>query len=561
MCVCVCGKIGPTAQFHVGQKVSGVVALIDRDIGVIVRLDNGKKGLVPIVKKEQYYRFANLFPVGSKVDAKVCNADPSNLQLELNLSTEEKPEKKFGKVQYKWREMTEGDFLVVHLFKKISNGDLLVKVPHSDFGIGIIKKQNYPSTLDVSKMLPSDKIQAWVYKIIEYNAEDQKNHKGKCRVEFTMNRKQIKLNKTPSMAEKKIDPNPDAKVLEKMEKELQNLDQAKTVKEEDEIPELDLFIDKTGEEVPVDDGNENPFEHEDKDGRDEDDEHKDDDEHEEYEDGDHDANSEEERQIRALGLNLEESKTERDLIDDENDDNDEDKDMEDRIEPNESTEKIASMQPEILSMDVVSKKELSESKGNVKVPESPKEFEKLLVSSPNSSVIWIRYSAFYLGKRNVGRARQILKRALEVILDTEERERLNIWIAWMNLEYMYGTEETLLKIFKSACKNCDEKDCYLKFVEILSRDMNKTDPKHKELTYKYYNQMLTKFSHDKQVYIAYGKFLFDEFKRTKDIKYKEDARNILKKGLYYLNSNRLSQISLIQKFALYVIYLYIYINE
>lgn len=32
----------------------------------------------------------------------------------------------------------------------------------------------------------------------------------------------------------------------------------------------------------------------------------------------------------------------------------------------------------------------------------------------------------------------------------EEQEKLNVWVALLNLENMYGTEETLMKVFERA---------------------------------------------------------------------------------------------------------------
>ena len=53
----------------------------------------------------------------------------------------------------------------------------------------------------------------------------------------------------------------------------------------------------------------------------------------------------------------------------------------------------------------------------------------------------------------------------------EEQEKLNVWVAWLNLEMNYGDppEDVALKLFQRALTYNDQKKLYMAFVGILER--------------------------------------------------------------------------------------------
>lgn len=102
-----------------------------------------------------------------------------------------------------------------------------------------------------------------------------------------------------------------------------------------------------------------------------------------------------------------------------------------------------------------------------KGPESNADFERLLLGSPNSSYLWIQYMSFQLQLSEVDRAREIARRAVEAINFREEQERLNVWIALLNLENVYGTDESLDKTFKEAARANDSKTVHLRLAAIF----------------------------------------------------------------------------------------------
>ncbi|KAF9076092.1 hypothetical protein BDP27DRAFT_1313888 [Rhodocollybia butyracea] len=104
-----------------------------------------------------------------------------------------------------------------------------------------------------------------------------------------------------------------------------------------------------------------------------------------------------------------------------------------------------------------------------KAPESNADFERLLLGSPNSSYLWIQYMSFQLQLAEIEKAREIGRRALDKISFREEAEKLNVWIALLNLENAYGTDETLEKISKDAARANDSKTVHLRLASIFDQ--------------------------------------------------------------------------------------------
>lgn len=102
-------------------------------------------------------------------------------------------------------------------------------------------------------------------------------------------------------------------------------------------------------------------------------------------------------------------------------------------------------------------------------PESNADFERLLLGSPNSSFLWVQYMSFQLQLSEVEKAREIARRALQTISFREEQEKLNVWIALLNLENIYGTEESMEATFKDAARHNDSKTIHLRLATIFDQ--------------------------------------------------------------------------------------------
>eukprot|EP00796_Vickermania_ingenoplastis_P005696 gene5696-4061_t len=83
-------------------------------------------------------------------------------------------------------------------------------------------------------------------------------------------------------------------------------------------------------------------------------------------------------------------------------------------------------------------------------PSNAEEFQRLLLASPNSSYLWTQFMAHYVKLQKLEEARQTAERALQTISPRLDEELLNVWVAYMNLENLYGTGESLNAVFKRA---------------------------------------------------------------------------------------------------------------
>lgn len=135
-----------------------------------------------------------------------------------------------------------------------------------------------------------------------------------------------------------------------------------------------------------------------------------------------------------------------------------------------------------------------------KQPESTAEFERALVSSPNSSYLWIQFMSFQLALSEIDKARKIGRRALDTIAFREEEEKLNIWLALLNLENAHGSPESFDKLFKEAAQYNDAKTVYLRAATILAQS-NKA-----EAAAELYQRACKKFGQSPDVWASYAEF-------------------------------------------------------
>ncbi|XP_034352866.1 protein RRP5 homolog [Arvicanthis niloticus] len=134
-------------------------------------------------------------------------------------------------------------------------------------------------------------------------------------------------------------------------------------------------------------------------------------------------------------------------------------------------------------------------------PQSADDFDRLVLSSPNSSILWLQYMAFHLQATEIEKARAVAERALKTISFREEQEKLNVWVALLNLENMYGSQESLSKVFERAVQYNEPLKVFLHLADIYTKS-----EKFKEAG-ELYNRMLKRFRQEKAVWIKYGAFV------------------------------------------------------
>ena len=178
------------------------------------------------------------------------------------------------------------------------------------------------------------------------------------------------------------------------------------------------------------------------------------------------------------------------------------------------------------------------------LPESADAFEKLLISSPNSSYLWIRYLAFHVSLTQLDQARDVAEKALAKINFREEGERSNVWKAYLNLESQFGTRSTLLTVFERALANCEQKSIYYHLISIFdsklsnnnnnnnnSSDSNKKE--NEEIIEKMYERMARKYgSEDVGIWIKWAKY---KIRHERDVK---SARELMQRGLKRLDKKK-----------------------
>ena len=100
-------------------------------------------------------------------------------------------------------------------------------------------------------------------------------------------------------------------------------------------------------------------------------------------------------------------------------------------------------------------------------PASASDFERALLASPDSSFLWIQYMSFQLQLHEVDTARSIGRNALSRINYREESEKLNVWMALVNLEIGFGSDGSVEKVLKEAVQYNDARSVYMRFVDAL----------------------------------------------------------------------------------------------
>lgn len=139
--------------------------------------------------------------------------------------------------------------------------------------------------------------------------------------------------------------------------------------------------------------------------------------------------------------------------------NDDDSDVEEALEATQATTSatdLSGLQDRTAELDTA-------------VPKSVADFERLVLGSPNSSYLWIQFIAFFVGLSQLDKARETGRRALKTINFRDEQEKLNVWVALLNLENSYGSEQSLDDLFKEAVQRNDAKTIHLRLIDIYER--------------------------------------------------------------------------------------------
>lgn len=182
------------------------------------------------------------------------------------------------------------------------------------------------------------------------------------------------------------------------------------------------------------------------------------------------------------------------------------------------------------------KKQVEDKTGdlNTRAPQSVSDFERLLVGNPDSSILWMNYMSFQLQLGEIDKSREIAERALKTINYREEQEKMNIWIAILNLENSFGGDESLDEAFKRAIQYMDSLTMHQKLIGIyqMSEKFDKADD--------LFQSMTKKFGKNISVWVQFGSSLLDR-------KLNDQAHELLARALQSLPKR--DHIEVVRKFG------------
>ena len=166
------------------------------------------------------------------------------------------------------------------------------------------------------------------------------------------------------------------------------------------------------------------------------------------------------------------------------------------------------------------------------------DFERMLVADKDSSYLWIQYIAFMLENLDVEAARRVAERAVKEVSMTAEADKLNIWIAYMNLENKFGKDEQLADVVRRALDVNDKKRVYLQLINIY-RTSNKM-----QFVEDIYKKLCKKYGSSLEMWSSYLEFLFDSRDNPESETQFTQPKTILQRALQALpKSNHINMIS------------------
>ncbi|EDQ93026.1 uncharacterized protein MONBRDRAFT_22367 [Monosiga brevicollis MX1] len=166
---------------------------------------------------------------------------------------------------------------------------------------------------------------------------------------------------------------------------------------------------------------------------------------------------------------------------------------------------------------------------------SVEDHERAVMASPNSSFTWIQYIAFFLQLTELDKARAVAHRALKTIAPELEDEKMNVWVARLNLENSFGSQEALDKVFADSCQRMDALKMHMHLLGIYMRS-----EKHDQVE-EVFQAMLKKFKSHKSVWLKYAEYLLNQ-------KQFATARALLERALKSVPKH--DHVDLISKFGI-----------
>jgi len=139
-----------------------------------------------------------------------------------------------------------------------------------------------------------------------------------------------------------------------------------------------------------------------------------------------------------------------------------------------------------------------------KDPQTADDFERLIMTQGNASAIWIKYMAFHLKMNELQKARHVAQRAVKQISFREDGERLNVWIAYLNMECAFG--DNIDEVFRQAAQYNDAKKIYYQMTFVYQRN------KQMDKCLEFCRKSCDKFHESKKMWLRYLQVLYEHSK-------------------------------------------------
>lgn len=112
------------------------------------------------------------------------------------------------------------------------------------------------------------------------------------------------------------------------------------------------------------------------------------------------------------------------------------------------------------------------------------------------------------------KARVVAEKALNTIAREKEAERLNVWIAYLNLENLFGNKESYDKVFDEAIRTNDPLKVYLEAVDMLAQSEKLAEMEEKV------QKMRMKFKQEVNMWLKLAKIYYqcNRFKEARQIR-------------------------------------------
>jgi len=76
------------------------------------------------------------------------------------------------------------------------------------------------------------------------------------------------------------------------------------------------------------------------------------------------------------------------------------------------------------------------------------DFEKMILRDPNNCKTWIQYISFMQQSEGLTSSRKTAERGLRIINFRDDDSKLNVWKAFINIEFYFGNDSSCSDLFK-----------------------------------------------------------------------------------------------------------------